>query len=484
MKVLFKWNIINPLQSIFYLSILYLVVHIIIGSLLSITSGDAGGYFLNIARDITNGTILYRDLPCVYTPLGIYIWTIPFYIFGEKPDYLYFLIITYPFLFGSAILLYKVLIKYGISRGISKLIPLFYILVMLNYQANETFLEQFVVFWGFLSIYLLLRTTLLSIFLSGISVFLAFYSKQYGIVYIIFGIIYLIASPLQFKKMALYFLGFSIPILLLLIYYEFIISDFSFYQFLENILPIGNQKYYSKITGVGNSFQGFVNTIVPFVLKNGPAYFYAIILFFSFRLKNNKIVFAALFLSLLSFAVLSIAYYLHYFMLIIPAILLFSSLILADINTYIKRKTHFLFLSIIIISPTLLLNCYSSVYQTYTQIANYDKYLASKQLYYENTQYFYDLVPEYSKVFILGDKRIYFTNNYISSNLSKWGYTFSEGLMPSYVLKELDMGSYILAQKDINYKDYMKTINEMLNNNQIEYVGNINNYEIYKKHFE
>ena len=87
-----SWNISTLLKSISYLGVLYLASYIIINSMISIISGDAGGYYFNIARDVSNGVILYKDLPCTYTPLSIYCWTIPYFLFGDKPEYYLFLL--------------------------------------------------------------------------------------------------------------------------------------------------------------------------------------------------------------------------------------------------------------------------------------------------------------------------------------------------------------------------------------------------------
>jgi hypothetical protein len=131
-------------------------------------SADAP-YYLSIARDISDGLVPFKDIHTWYSPIMMYMNSILYYFFGNI-NYFWFL----GFQFGVTLTA-----SYVCRSSAFLFAVLFYLIILLS-EGIYINLEIYVVLFSLLSYFYLIKERY---FISGLILTLAFFSKQYGLLY-------------------------------------------------------------------------------------------------------------------------------------------------------------------------------------------------------------------------------------------------------------------------------------------------------------
>jgi|GEM_PF-5106848 len=143
------------------------------------------GCYLNWAERIHEGWVPHRDCYLGYTPLGMYYFSL--FSGLSLPGQISYRVALLLVQLGSAALLYALSGGLIRSRTLRVAAAVFFLFMTQVYDGRLIMLEDFVVFFGLLTVLLLLKTTAerpLPAFLTGVALFLAVFSKQYGVLFV------------------------------------------------------------------------------------------------------------------------------------------------------------------------------------------------------------------------------------------------------------------------------------------------------------
>lgn len=425
---------------------LILVVYVVITFLYAYIGPDAS-YYLKIAFDLSNGVSFYSDMNVAYNPLGIYIFSLLFYIF---PDAGYYIINTYFLIFylANGFLFFKNLKLVGNNKALNIQITLILIISLYVLQGSDIYLEPIVLMFVQTSLYLLLKWELknkkyLLIFV-GTNIFLAFFSKQYGL-FIIPAVLYFIYinsnTKLNLtKNLFAIFIGFAIPLIILFTYFS-IFKSINVVEFIGRIIGINYLTGSEIVTGVNYHFLKFLETTANFFIKVPIVIF----IFYAAFSKNVKVLTSkSLFYIIIGAGAsgqLFFASYFHYYQLIIPFCLLLIANIISETHEVEKVRLLkiFRYLSLLFIITTL--------YWITNDFIFYNKYHKEQSL---NKQLLQNVINEKEKVYLQGiSPSYYFICKYLSPNYKELGYKFAEELSLKKINESLPEGSYIIIEPSL-----------------------------------
>ncbi len=405
---------------------------------------DAAGYYINTARDvILEGKTLYRDVNCRYTPIAILFNSLP-YFFNNSPGYSSFLI-PIDVVFWLVIIIFCGILRINnLSIKLSIIFSLFFGMSLLNFEASLPLLELYVVLFTLFAYYLIQLNFITGknwlLVLAGLSCFFAFWSKQNGLLIMFSFFIYLVTiygNKNAIKKYLWILSGFLVTVMLVIIYYSFIIDNFSVFQLIKRIILIDNS---IEATGSNLNSSTFVLSIIYFFTRN-IFFLFSLILFLIFHYKS-KMLLSNYLITLISFLVLLQAHYLHYYILVIPLTFLFSILIYNNSSATIKKY----FILCFIFSFMFLLKPLAA------NIVNYQKIYKLRDNLYETSSKLTEIVPKGSKVFLFCDPRFYFLCEYKSANSEYFGYDWSNSYKKNeLIFEKIKKGSYLIFEnEDLN----------------------------------
>ena len=426
---------------------------------------DAAGYHLNVGRAaIRYGEVIYRDIFCPYTPLGILSNSSP-YLFFNSPSYSLFLIPSIIAFWLNLFIFFGILKSFNLETKLSGIFSLFLGILLLNFEASFPLLELYVTLFAIFAFYLIrqnfLSNNTVYLFFAGVSTFLAVWSKQNGLFILVSFLLYFLVIykfKIAIKKYLWILFGFCIPLILAIIYYSVILDNFSLSQLLHNIVFIDRS---ITVTGVGLNFRSVIMSLLYFFSRN--IYFlFSIILFIKLHYKSKMLLANGL-MALSSFVVLFQAHYHHYFILIIPFALLFS--ILIYFNSTYKIKKIFLicfFISFMLLMKPLIGN-----------IINFNKISKQRNDLYQEASKLSEVVPKGSKVFLFGDPRFYLLCEYRSVIPQKIGYSFYLNCKLEYIFNQIDNGGIFIIESSLidkflksSYRNAFKFQNRIMINDE------------------
>jgi len=385
MKQLRISNIIWTLVLILliYLSIFY-----------SFISADAP-YYLSIARDISDGLILYKDILNSYTPAMMYLNSMIFRIFDD-PGYHYFLVFQYVLILISSGFLYLICRKLDLDKLKSAFLGLFLFIAVLSSDGNYINLEVYILLCVLLSFWFLINK---QFFWTGIFLALSFFCKQYGILnFLPFFLLVGLYHGFDKKHLINFIIGATIPLVAFLVYF-LLIENVSFMNLIEQLSGKGyGQKGVSSTKSIFSLIVGFK----VFLLLIFPLFFLRI------NPLKNKIDGILIIGILVNLIPVLIQNFPHYFILTYPYIFI---LMARNYKNFDKRFLLVSNLMLIIISVLLFLRIfrYKDVYEEQLRVS--EKY---------KNEY-----PVSSEVFLSGKIRyLYILNNYHNPVLKEVGYAY------------------------------------------------------------
>ncbi|RKE04337.1 hypothetical protein [Marinifilum flexuosum] len=407
--------------------------------------GSDSGYYLKIAYDLSKGISFFKDIGCGYTPMGMYVYSLPFLIYPQMEGSLLFLYLLFIYVV-SVFLFYKIIGCLGVDKPMRVLYSILLLLALFTQQGTHFLLEPIVLVFQLAAIWFALvgvkHNRALLFFFSGFAVFLAFYSKQYAL-FIVPGILVLISIHINSVRKMVYRLilvgtGFFLPLLVILSFQHFV-NELSIIDILKRFAGIDYIIGNGKITGVDYSFKKFIASISLFLLQF-PFVFLPFFLKTSRSDWKDKKIIAFSLLAICSFLQLYFAAYRHYYQLIVPYVLmLFILLIAKKYNQgHCNVRKIAIYLAIFFILPASI--------QLIRECSKRPKRYVIQN---KERQIFDDANLTYSKVYLQGiSPAYYFLCKFDSPNLRYLGYKFPEELSLEDIDNHLSDSSYVIGNTE------------------------------------
>lgn len=410
----------------FFVSILFLV-----GILLSLKntfiSADAP-YYLSVARDISDGSIPYKDIYLSYTPLMMYINSQIFVVF-ENVTYEHFLGFQFLILGGSSLVLYT------IASSIAKLpkthagfISILLGVTVLSSDGNSINLEVYSLLVVLLAFFSIMKN---KFFIAGFLLGVSFFIKQYGLFNFLpfYLYIFLLSEKKAFKVIA-FSAGGVLPLLIFLGYFV-IEQKISVTDLIDQL---SGAKYLAlSVFKFPSLFSILIGGKVFLLL----AVFLFLIPRRDFFSGLNIVLLVGIFVNLLP---LILQRFPHYYINTFAYLFL---LFVVNWEQHLKQWILPLTLSITIIAVLLFIRNVK-----YKNVFKEQEFIAQEMLSY---------FPENTEVFLQGKIRyLYLLNDYKNPLQSEVGYTFpylitEEKVLNVNVISEIKLHS-ISAEKEVKIK--------------------------------
>lgn len=307
------------------------------------------GYILNSALRTINGEVPYKDFHFVYTPGSIYIVLVGFFLFGKSV--LAERLITVAFAILTSFLLLMIARKISKNKFYQALTVSFYI-VWGPLHTNFSWPVTYAVFSGILTSYFWLngveKQRKIFFHLAGTATLLTFLFKQnFGFAIIICCLIsFIITREIRKVKFIItYFVGFSIPLLIFLLY---LFQTKALFPFFDDFYIFTIK----RIVVDGTLSTSFIYHESPVLLfaKFGfyilPVICSCYAIFLSFKKKNNLLFLPIFCLLYYFFGIRPTTDYIHVTPLLAITSIPFVQCVASIHNRRIKK---FLFLSMIIL---------------------------------------------------------------------------------------------------------------------------------------
>lgn len=149
-------------------------------------------YYMGCVQLLLEGKVPFVDFHTHYTPLSFYMAYLPAYLFGtESTASLAFETFMS---FINAGLIYYLLRRNVQDKALCLFAIAFYLTSLFFIDGMCYMLEPFVMFWGLLSLIAMQRKSLWAVLAAGIFSFLAFWTKQYGLGFLVLNMLWIVLS--------------------------------------------------------------------------------------------------------------------------------------------------------------------------------------------------------------------------------------------------------------------------------------------------
>ncbi len=238
-------------------------------------NSDAAFYLMVGKNIIREGFLYYKDIFSPYTPLGIYIYSLPYY-FTSNTEFMLQIILSLSFLVINSILFYKIVLKISDSSIFSVMMAIYFLLLNLEFGGTYVYLEPIAIFFVLLSLSILSNANLkYRILIAGLFLSFAILVKQYTILFLIpFLVIVSFANQSRKIKSALIFIiGVLSPLPCLIFYLLYFNIDII--QTI-NLFFGKNENFSNSYAGMDYNFMGLFQRIIVFLFYTP----YFVVLFF------------------------------------------------------------------------------------------------------------------------------------------------------------------------------------------------------------
>lgn len=463
-------NLFKIFNLVFGLFIAIMYVHALVYPNLGV---DAS-YYLRVTECIADGAIPEYDLRILYPPLVFYMLLPIKLIVGNAIAYEVFLGYMFLIQLFNAFFIYKISGKYSSNSFIRIFAGLCYLFLSIKLQGDYLFLEPFINFWGLLAILAYLYKSKGSnsfLLLSGALAFLAFLTKQYGLAFA--GVVYvmiLIDERSSFKDIVRKGIVFSAGIaggLLLFIV----------------LFRIGYGVYYDFFAGGRLTLYGEKNASVMIAglikyIKLAPYLLFLLVPHVFRKLLKTKTHFLAFLVLVLLFSVqLYFQQYDHYYILMLPGLIL-TGVMLFDLYF---TGSRFLVISVLLIS--LLSSELFIGPRTRGLIFDTNSTLA-KEIALANE--INQVLPEGTHAYLFGEVKFYYLCHINSAVPEKYGYAYNNALYYGDFVEIIDRADYLMIRADhleMKYPLIDKAINirEEPDFKKYEKIQQVGEYLIFKK---
>jgi len=388
-----------------------------------------GSYYLSMVERIRDGLIPYRDFTLEYTPVFFYITAFLKNLFSIGINYTFDLSFHFCLQLFVAFLLYKISDLIIQRKDYSYYVAIFYLLISYWITQYEFILEIPSMMWGFWAIYLAIKhkekTTVF--ILVGTIASISFLTKQYGFGFLFLLIYLILFNSNRWKQLMFFLIGYSIPILLFLI-------------FIPEISTV--------LFGNGYGIQAVEKSVPDFFIdvlrRMGEACFYFVyrvpvllvaLGLFQFIPRNQRKYAGLLLFGIAGFMLQFVfALFNHYALYIIPFVSLYTFMILNNID---KNKIIFRAYLVILLVVFSFAN-----FKNYSRALSFNRELRSKQFHLAEK---IKQKIEPGKTLYIADVRLvdlYYLMNVKPTNMR---YTFGLTMTEELHFKQLHDANYILT---------------------------------------
>lgn len=297
-------------------------------------------FYIAVSRLLNDGLVPFVDFSPGYTPLSFYIMQVPQLFVGQSYGALLG-ILTCIQLF-NAFLLYRISHKVSGSLNLSQFAAILFMMLSLMWS-EEYILEPFILLFGFLSMLCWDKSATKYLLLTGFLCFCSFWSKQYGIGFLILAFVYRLwqdsFSKRALKDCGLIFAGFlagTVFFVGILLVQGVSLSDFA---------KFGGSNYVKD--GLNGLIEGYV-----LLFKMLPLFIMPVILScLRFRESIRSSVIVVAWGGVIGFMLQCyIRLYAHYLMLAIP----FCALLFIAVVTLIRKQDNRTWYKIMLVVVLLL----------------------------------------------------------------------------------------------------------------------------------
>jgi len=397
--------------------------------------GVDAAYYLRVTECIADGAIPEYDLRIFYPPMVFYMLLPIKIILGKTVAYQTYLGIMFLVQLFNACFMYRIGRYYSKNSFVNILFPLLYLFLSIKLEGEYFFLEPFINFWGLLAVFIYLkygRSGNIFLFLSGFTVLLSFLSKQYGLAFIaLIFLMILIDNKSSIKRMIQKGLIFSTGVLLALFMFIilFRLGYGAWYDFL----------YDGRLALYGEKNLSLMFRAIGKYLLLGPFLILLLIpaIFRNVSRGKNHLLSCLLFLGLLSYQ-FYLNQYEHYYMLVLPPILIMGGVILYEI---IPKKPM---MAIVIILISLFINEYFVGRSTKSMIFSKDETLSGELMKAKEIN---EIIPQNTHVYIFGNVKHYYLCHLNSAVPERYGYSYSNILRINDLVESIYAAEYVIVDK-------------------------------------
>ena len=365
-------------------------------------SADAP-FYLAIARDLSEGQVMYKDFINVYTPLMMEINSLLYKVIVH-PSYSVFILFQIGVILSQAVLFF-LLIRNIVKLDliVSLIVSCAFILAVLSSDGNYINLEVYSAFFVIAAFFFVLQDKYY--FISGVLLELSFLCKQYGVLnFIPFALFVLLHERLtaqRIKKIA-YLASGGLLVLFAFLFFYVVVQEVPF----ESLIAQLTGKGYAKMA------TNKEKRLSSFLLGGKILFFFlpVLILHFVKHRHLSKVLIFALTGIVVNLLPMMLQFMQHYFINTFPYLFLCIAYILKDSAS----RTQFVLIACAaLVSGVLLID------RIFRYRGNKAKQLAEAS---EVKKY----LPPGSRVFIYGPLRhLYFLNNYHNPFAKTIGYNFA-----------------------------------------------------------
>ena len=389
----------NHFKITVFITGLVFLTGLILSLVFSYVSSDAP-YYLSVARDISQGSVPYKDIYLSYTPLMMYLNALVFLIF-EQNHYNYFLFFQFVIIFFSQFVFFKTIRKYfQLSRWPALFLAVILGIAILSSDGNYINLEVYSLLCVLSAFYFYKGNAYI---LTGFCLGLSFFFKQYGILnFLPFYLLILFSRENVFSKILYLSCGGIIPLILFLGYFMGA-QQIPLMSIINQLSGVEYIKY--AVSGAPSLISWLIGGKVFVMLL----FCVALIHRKDFKKPVNIALLIGVLVNLLPTFVQSFQ---HYYLNTFPYIFI---LLVYNWNNNYAKVFKPLILSVILIAGLLFFRSvkYRNVYQQQLIMANVVE----------------NYITKGNEVFLNGGVRfLYFLNNYQNPIKEKIGYSYLSNL--------------------------------------------------------
>ena len=381
-----------------------LLVIIVLSIVWGYISTDAP-YYLSVARDISRGSIPYKDIYLSYTPVMMYLNSLIYFVFSEM-SYFISLGFQYFIIAISSLMIFKFSYKEFSDIKTAIFLALIFFISVLASDGTYINLEVYVILFVFLAYWFYLKKRF---FLCGFLLALSFFSKQYGLFnFLPFFLLILVITGYKKSYLFRFILGGLIPLFIFIIYFVFIAEV----PYKDLILQLTGAGYDQEMLELETTWFSFLAGAKIFILLLIPLFLLGRKLI---KDKINAVLILGILVNLIPLYIQTVS---HYFVLSFPYIFLLLTRNLDDSNKKFNLGTN---LVLLIIAGLLFARLY--------------RY---REVYKEQQKLAVEIEKEYpvgSEVFLYKHYRfLYILNDYKNPVLQEVGYRY--GYYPDKEFRE------------------------------------------------
>ena len=351
MKIEFKR--LTFIKYLFLFILCGFIVYVYVNILQHKIINPDAGYYLWIVNKISEGKSPGIDIRTGYMPLSFYLLSLV-KIFSDFPTYFLYLYILLIVQLLNALLVYLIAKIYTNDKFILAFSFLFYLLLSFHSDGSFFVLEPFVNLFGLISILLYLRIknwVFYWMLVPGILAALAFFCKQYGLVYFLaVPILLIIDSNKNFsalKRTVLYLIGYCIPIILFVLYLKFEKGG------LKELITLYSGSGYGQ-----RSIDAYLSGIFTLIKIYGIFLPFSLWILFKDGFRNHILVYLYL---IFGFSLQFFFYkFPHYYILLIPHLVLCAVIT----SECLLKKSKLRLIFIFSLSFAFLINIYADIKTT------------------------------------------------------------------------------------------------------------------------